>query len=166
MSESLRKSIKVEIPYVNDKGTFGIKTVTINFISQKIMEMYTAYINEITEVIELSHRAENIVSEIGATVIGGLDSKLNFEDRVSAIKELNEELESIKAKIKGYSDIAFDRKYELIQLILKKNNVTDHNLLSRDWWVDCVDVNGIMKFIKDACEKDNELINKKKKILK
>lgn len=56
------------------------------------------------------------------------------------------------------------KKFILIKKILLKNGIEDEDMLSLDWWMSCVDMEDMMRFIRTACTKDDELAKNKKKL--
>lgn len=173
--ESLRNELDVEIPYVDDNGKSGLKRVHIKFISQAIYAEYTQLVETIMEVTQLGEKikasSERIGYQIASKRLLNVDDKGNvtstrktlFEAR-DAIKRLTEETERCNARINELSSHMDERKFHLISVILKKNQIDDTDLSSMDWWMSCVDREDMMNFIVTSCTKDNSRINNKKKV--
>lgn len=174
--ESLRNEIDVEIPYVDDNGKAGLKRVHIKFISQAIYAEYTQLVDSIMEITQLGEQVKASSESIGYQIASkrmvsmGEDGKIQskrksiFEIRDS-IKKLTEEAERCNARINEISSHMNERKFHLISVILKKNQIEDADLSSMDWWLSCVDMEDMMNFIVTSCTKDNSRIESKKKVL-
>lgn len=172
--EKLRTEIEIEIPYVTVEGKRGLKCVPIMFISQGIYNIYTALVNDTLEVLRLKESLDEIVQRMGKTanrvqVVQDEDGKLTtakmgiLEAR-QKIKDLQAEYEKAIARMNDISDHLTERKQSLIQKILRKNGIEDKDLWDPEWWEECTAVAEDMRFITTACEKDSDLLMRKKKL--
>lgn len=175
-NKKLREVCNIDLRYVDDCGVDKIKHIEINFISQKIMREYYKYLDKITKFKEIYERFNKVTSDIGQAALGTLtDSVLKngtpknkgvlFNEKVELTKNLILEKEELECEIRSYSESDFFvERFTLITMILRKNGITDKDLLSFDWWDDCVDSGELADFITMACEKDRVLVEHKKKV--
>lgn len=165
---NLRNEIDIELLYINEEGRKGIKKVHITFVSQAIYKAYNALQQEIIEAIQLGERLKTITQDIGyeaarRSVLEG-DLKPTKEDVKDTIHKLQKEYENAVARLNEISDHIDEKKMALIKKILVKNGIEDKDLYDPEWWEECVNMEDMMRFIKEACTKDDQGMDDKKKL--
>lgn len=172
--ENLRTEIDIEIPYVGDSGKRGLKKVHITFISQGIYNAYAALVNDSLEIVRLKNEADKLTQDMGQALNrvkvvkdenGSLTTvKTGFIEARNQLKEIQKVYDDNIARINDIADHLNEKKQALIQKILKRNGIEDTDLWNPEWWTESTAVAEDMRFIHAACEKDNEVLLRKKKL--
>lgn len=165
---NLRNEIDIQLFYVDENGKKGIKKVHIMFISQGIYKAYNALQQEIIEAIQLGERIKTITQDIGyeaakRSALEG-DLKPSKDEVKETIAKLQREYENALARLNEISDHIDEKKISLVKKILTKNGVEDKDLYDPEWWEECVNMEDMMRFIKEACTKDDQGMSEKKKL--
>lgn len=172
--KKLRKEIDFILPFVDDDGFSGEKKIHVSFISMHIINMYNALMRDVFDIVDIYHRINVTKEEIGSVLVSKVDYDVKDDGSVTAkrlslgekrrkYKDLQYKYKDLTDKLKEYDRTSFDKKWELILAILKKNGVADPELLDRRWWESCVDSHYVMAFIEASCTKDDTLVDVKKK---
>jgi len=170
----LRNEIDYEIPYVLDDGTKGIKKVHIAFVSQGIYQDYNKYVEELIELKTIGDRLavissnmgyavaqDSVVYKEGETILSRKKTIKEIRDEIAALSEESERLSSRVNEITSHLD---EKRFNIVRKIIIKNSIEDKDMLSLDWWMNCVDRVVFMDFIKTACTKDDDKLASKKKV--
>lgn len=174
--ESLRNEIDVDVAYVDDYGVKGIKTVHIAFISQAISRDYINYVKTLIEIQQLGEKSSKLVKDMGYLVSQKTEVTTNESGEIvikdkslaeirAIMKDKVREHEDTDARLNELTARVDDMRFALIKKILLKNGIDDADMNRKEWWDDCVDKTDVSSFIREACTKDNELIERKKKVL-
>lgn len=161
--ENLRNEIDVELPYVNSDGVKGIKVIHIAFISQGIYDGYTDLIRDAQEAINLGNKINSFTNDLGyAVAVNKLENDKDCADLNDKLRQIRKECDNATARLVELANNTMQKKFRLITKILKKNGVEDADLYDIEWWKECVQMYDIMRFIKEACTKDDDEEVKKK----
>lgn len=165
--ESLRNEIDVEIPYVDDNGTKGIKKLHIAFISQAIYKMYYELVQDNKEAVKIGLQLKKTIPEMGFEIAQVNKLNKSVAESSKLIKEkldkIKKETEDSAARLIELSKHTDEVKILLVQKILKKNGIEDKDLLNPQWWEDCTDRPCLMHFIETVCTKDDVKLDEGKK---
>lgn len=152
----MRKTVEHRIPYVDDLGASGTIDITISFVPNIAIKMYNDIIGVIESVRRKWDEMQFIMADMAAV------EKEKPSDWKNKLRELQVKYyqagESIREKGDQYF---FDKRMELVFLILKKNGITEPKYFDVEFWDNCVDPSDILEFINVAIWKDDS----KKKVL-
>lgn len=175
-NSSLRKTIEYDLHYVTDEGVEGVKRIPIRFVSTRISNLYMELQKALIETVTLSNDISSMQKKLGEA-IGSLRTAqidkvllkgvkpIDANDLKDLVAETEGTLKNKTARLNELGSHAFDYKWNVIQALLIKNGITDTDLLNRTFWEDCIDSRDVMDFIANACNKDNALLESKKKEL-
>lgn len=154
----MRKEIEHTIKYVEDDGTQKELKINISFVPNIAIKKYN-------EIMSIAHNVQKTWDEMNYILADmsaiekekadgwkqkKLDLEMKYIEKTNAIRENGDEY-------------FFNKRLELIFLLLKKNGVTDEKFFNPDFWDSCVDPADIMDFINSAIWKDN--FKDKKKVM-
>ena len=146
----MRKGIEHVIKYVEDDGTQKELKINISFVPNIAIKKYN-------EIMSIAHNVQKTWDEMNYILADmsaiekekadgwkqkKLDLEMKYIEKTNAIRENGDEY-------------FFNKRLELIFLLLKKNGVTDEKFFNSDFWDSCVDPMDIMDFINVAIWKDN-----------
>ena len=152
----MRKTVEHKIPYVDDLGSSGTIDITISFVPNIAIKMYNDIIGVIESVKRKWDEMQFIMADMAAV------EKEKPTDWKNKLRELQIKYyqagESIREKGDQYF---FEKRLELVFLLLKKNGITEEKYFNKNFWDECVDPSDILEFINVAIWKDES----KKKVL-
>lgn len=144
----MRKTIEHSIPFIDEAGP-GKIDVSISFVPNVAIRMY----NDIIGVVDSVRRRWDDMQYIAAEM-AALD-----KDKPEGWKQKKRELEikyfKLGEEIREKGDqYFFDKRIELVSLLLKKNGITEEKYFQPAFWDECVDPSDILEFINVSIWKD------------
>jgi len=150
----MRKEIKYKLSYVEDNGIQKELEINISFVPNIAIKKYNEIISTVHEVMKTWDDMNYLIADMAALdkekPDGWKQQKLNKE--IEYVTKANE------IRLKG-DQYFFDKRLELIFLLLKKNGIQDEKFFDPSFWDNNVDPSDILDFITAAIYKDE---NKKK----
>lgn len=146
----MRKEIEYSIPFVDETGQPGKIDLTLSFVPNIAIRMYNDIIGVVRQVQKTWDEMQYAAAEMAALdhekPEGWKNKKREIEIKYLKLGE------SIREKGDQYF---FNKRLELVFLLLKKNGVTDERYFNPEFWDACVDPSDILEFINAAVWKDD-----------
>lgn len=145
----MAEKIVYDLKFRDDDGEERTKQITIDFFSNGMRRDYWDLFGEMMAVKSEWDAMSDLNSQIGELMTlkpeGWKDS---ISEKRAQIKKL--EMKIIDSNCDGHTE----KRFELLQKMLRKNRVTDPQLLDREFWDENVDPSAIIELLALAEGKD------------
>jgi hypothetical protein len=150
-----RKEVKCTVPYF-DKGVLKEKEFGISFVSNYATREYHKILKDTLSVKQIWDEIGKINDEFSIIL---REKKDGWKDELSRIQET---LKRKEDEIKKYNDESFfQRRFDLIKIILTDNGHKEEKYLSEEFWDRMVEPTDIINFLSAVANKDAYLLKKK-----
>lgn len=145
---------KIVLNYKDEDFNDKKKYVEITFINQRMSGDFSKLVGDITTIQMLNGLIDRLTKEKGAAV---MDKDKTLAERREAVELIDGKLEKAREEFAAHChDDIVERRYNLIQLILKANHIGDKTLYERDFWDNYVDPAEINEFMAACIMKDKK----------
>ena len=150
----MRKTINYELTYFK-KGQELKRLLKISFVSNRIYDWYSDIVDRTNKLqVAIEKRKETIQDMI----LEAVNSDLSIIERRKKTKPYREKLKQLEKEIKETDSKDFvSARHKLISRILEDNGIEpDDEIMSVDFWNDCVEPSEMWAFLVAVVTKDSE----------
>lgn len=150
----MRKEIKIDLEY-RETSQSEFVTFNIDFVPYKVTKLFGEYQSAVEEMNKLWDESQTLAVDIEDLKLKKSENyKEEIEKKYARIEEIRDKI------VTDYQHLP-EMSYDMIKLILKKNNVKDEKFFNNDFWessVDPRDLNDILAkvYLKDIVEDTNK----------
>ena len=146
----MRKQIDFVLNY-RENGQQCSTLLSIDFVSNY-------YLTEYNKIMQMVYDTQRCWDSITSAMARRRSAEINGEE--DKIKSLDSEIDKLSLKIQGYGESGiFQRRFQLVKVLLTDNGVTDDKFQDFDFWDRCVDPSDLNELLTQSAWKD---IDKKK----
>jgi hypothetical protein len=153
----MREIIQLDLQ-CRKNGKTEEKLIKIEFICNKATTLYKHISKVILEINDLSKESSALDQKL--KTVESIEEKTRDHDR--SILEIKAKSKEISNKIEQYLETDFfEKRMELVLLIMEGNPSSDPDLTDRNFWDTCVEPPHMRMFLDEAIQKDYIYLKKK-----